>query len=411
VQRPPLSGPAIITVFVEPRFLRPAGCHGAASRNRDKRSWCFYTTTSRDRSNKMLSNCFEVEEIERSRTASSSLVLNFSPIQFDDREIRVGRLPYGKDGEQVLQQLRDQHNGTHVFRREGGGPDSILAVSTASEAPLIGEPEAIRLSEHLKLAAALIRNALLNRLADLGGTSLGYEPIEVISRKDLLRISCAQGIAPPEWLGLQLLYEVAIRPIFFSGKEPFVAALVKVSTTRMVERTAAELLGDGFCLEGVYVGKRVPRKDPRITPKFELLGCVRSVEGSRLRLTDSRDGIEAVEASEVWPAKDVFADCLSLMFKERAPEINAALECQRAALRQGPAQLDCIRRVLDALRKRQLEMAPGAPFTFGPVLDDSMPVFSRPRNSASASLRIRWSGLENARMARRRSEQIWTIHR
>jgi hypothetical protein len=299
------------------------------------------------------------------------LVLNFSPIQFDDAEITVGRLPYSDDGEQVLQQLRDEHSATHVFRREGAGPDSIVAVSVAAEAPLIGEPETIRIKEHIGLAAALIRNALLNRLADLGGTSFDYEPIKVMSRRDLLRISCARGIAPPDWLGLRLLYEVAIRPIFFSRKDPFIAAVLKVRTTRLIERTAAELLGDGFCLEGAYVGKRVPRKDPRIAPKFETLGCVRSVEGSRLRLTDSRDGIEVVEASEVWPAKDVFTDCLSFVFKDGAPEILAALECQRAALRQGPAQLDRIKRVVDSLQAGQYEMVPGAPFTFGPFLDDS----------------------------------------
>ena len=80
------------------------------------------------------------------------LVLNFSPIQFDDREIRVGRLPYGKDGEQVLQGLRDGHYATHVFLRDS---DSILGVSVAADAPLIGEPETIQLKQHLRLAAAL----------------------------------------------------------------------------------------------------------------------------------------------------------------------------------------------------------------------------------------------------------------
>jgi hypothetical protein len=87
-----------------------------------------------------------------------SLVLNFSPIHFDDREIRIGRLPYGDQGEQVLQQLRDGHNGTHVFRREGA---SIFAVPVAAGAAVMGQPETIRLNEHLPLTAALIRNALL----------------------------------------------------------------------------------------------------------------------------------------------------------------------------------------------------------------------------------------------------------
>jgi hypothetical protein len=77
-------------------------------------------------------------------------------------EISVGRLPYGDDGEQTLEQLREQHHATHVFRRDGAC--SILAVPVAPEAPLIGERETILLSEHLPLAAALIRNALLREI-------------------------------------------------------------------------------------------------------------------------------------------------------------------------------------------------------------------------------------------------------
>jgi hypothetical protein len=121
-----------------------------------------------------------------------SLALNFSTIHFDECEIRVGRLPYGPYGEQVLEQLREEHNATHFFRREG--PDSIFAVPVASDASLIGEPETIRLKEHLSLAAALIRNALVTYFAGLGRTVLSYEPLEVISREDLLRGSCPKGL-------------------------------------------------------------------------------------------------------------------------------------------------------------------------------------------------------------------------
>ena len=127
------------------------------------------------------------------------LVLNFSPIQFDDQEIRVGRLPYGNDGEQLLQQLREEHNRTHVFRREGPGPDSILAVSVSPGASLIGEPDTIRLKDHLKLAAALIRNTLLNRLVELGGVSgLRADRSDLSQRPPSHQLSCggyAAGLA------------------------------------------------------------------------------------------------------------------------------------------------------------------------------------------------------------------------
>jgi hypothetical protein len=226
------------------------------------------------------------------------------------------------------------------------------------------------LTKHPGLAAELVRNALLNRLADLGGTSRGYEPIKVVSGKDLLRSSCPQGITPPDWLGLRILYEVAIRRISFDG-EHFIAAILNVSTTRVIDRTAADLLDDGISLKGAYVGRMLARKDSRIAPKFRPLGYVRSVEGSRLLLSDSRDGVDVVDASEAWPAMDLFGACLSHVFKEAAREIRHALDCQQAALKQGPAQLDRVKAVLGKLQSRQFEMVPGVAFRFGPLLNDS----------------------------------------
>jgi hypothetical protein len=73
-------------------------------------------------------------------------------------------LHYGQDGDKLLKQFRREHNNTHVLRWEG--LDHILSVSISRDAPLIGEPETIRLKNHLELTAALIRNALLNRLSD-----------------------------------------------------------------------------------------------------------------------------------------------------------------------------------------------------------------------------------------------------
>jgi hypothetical protein len=321
----------------------------------------------------MLSNCFEVREIQESQAARPTQVLNLSPVRFEDVEIAVGGLPYGLEGKQLLKQLRREHNDTHVFRREGA--DRILAVPVSQDAPIIGKPETIRLKDHLELATALIRNALLNRLADLGGTSLDYDPIKVISGRDLLRSSCPAGIFPSDWLSVRLLFEVHIRPIFCCTGEPFIAALLNVRTTRLIQRSAAELLAEGFCMEGVYVRKRIPREDPRIAPKFDPLGCVASVNGSELRLTHCRTDVDAVEASEGWPSSNAFPSCLSHVFGERAPQIAAALECQRAVLRQGPAQIASITRLLEHLSSRQYEIVPGVTFNFGPFLDDSAPEF------------------------------------
>jgi hypothetical protein len=298
-----------------------------------------------------------------------SLVLNFSPIRFDDSEINVGLLPYADDGKEVLKHLREKHNATHVFRREGA--DSILAVPVASDASLIGEPKTVRLKDHLGLASALVRNALLAYLTGIRRTVLSYDPVKFIARHDLLRVNPPQGIAPPDWLAVRLLYEVAVRPIYFFKQEPFVAAVLDMRTTRLIERSAWELMQDGFSLDGFYVGRRVPSRDPRLAPRLELLGCVKSTEGSQLHLTDCREDIETVEASNAWLEKRAFASCLLHVFGGRAPEVAEALERERAALRQGPTRLNHITKTVDFLGRKQLEMAPGVPFTFGPLIDSA----------------------------------------
>jgi len=89
---------------------------------------------------------------------SRRLVLNLSPIQFDNAEVRVGILEY--QSKEQLQALRAAYFATHIFRRTG---KRLLCVPVVPEAPEIGGTfETIRLAEELYLCATLIRNALLN---------------------------------------------------------------------------------------------------------------------------------------------------------------------------------------------------------------------------------------------------------
>ncbi|HLE63268.1 MAG TPA: hypothetical protein VI750_09020, partial [Pyrinomonadaceae bacterium] len=172
-----------------------------------------------------------------------SLLLNFSPIEFEDAEIEAGLFSYDTDGGQVLKQLRQQNWATHVFRRDG--PDQIIAVPIAADAQKLGEgTKKIRLKENLGLSASLIRNSLINYLAGLPRTVLNYDPIRFVAQDDILRSCVPSGLACPDWLGVRLLYETAVRPIYFFKHEPFIAAVFDVRTTRILDRTVGDLLKD-----------------------------------------------------------------------------------------------------------------------------------------------------------------------
>ena len=123
----------------------------------------------------------------------------------------------------------------------------------------------------------------------------------------------AVGPHLPGLAGAEALYEVAIRPIYFLKHEPFIAAVVDVRTTRIIDRTVAELVQDSFSPVGHYVTSRVHKhQDPRIARHAELVGRVLSVNGTTLSLSDSRDEMSSIEAQEVWLEKRAFTACLAL---------------------------------------------------------------------------------------------------
>ena len=304
-------------------------------------------------------------------SSAAGLLLNFSPLQFDDSEVDAGVFPYGADGNEVLKKLRQEHWATHVFRRDG--PDEIVAVPVTGDAPKLGGgSKKIRLKENLGLTASLIRNSLINYLSGLPRPVLNYDPIRFIAHEDILPPCVPAGTVCPDWLGVRLLYDMAIRPIYFFKHEPFIAAVFDMRTTRILDRTVAELIGDGFSPVGHYVTARMSKnQDPRIVPRPELLGKVEAVNGSTLTLADARDDVHSVAADEVCLEKRAFPDYMAHRFQGDYQLIAAALEKARADLRSGPAKLQRIKSFVEFFASKQHVLAPGISFKFLPLLSDS----------------------------------------
>jgi hypothetical protein len=302
--------------------------------------------------------------------SATGLVLNFAPLQFDHKEVDVGVFSYGADGEEVLKKLRQEHWATHVFRRDG--PDEIVAVAIAGNAPQLGKgSRKIRLKENLGLTASLIRNSLINYLARLPRPVLNYDPIRFISQEDILPSCLPAGSACPDWLGVRLLYDMAVRPIYFFKHEPLIAAVFDVRTTRILDRTAADLIADGFPIAGHYVTANVSRnQDPRILPHRDLVGKVSAVNGSWLSLEDAKDDIQSVAAQDVWLEKRAFPDYLAYRFQGNYQFIAAALEKARAELRSGPQKLKRIVSFVDHFTSKHHSLAPGVSFRFSPLLTE-----------------------------------------
>lgn len=305
------------------------------------------------------------------RSSSTGLVLNFSPLEFEDKEVEARVFPYGTDGDEQLKKLRNEHWATHVSRRDG--PDEIVGVAVKADAPQLGsKSRKIRLKQNWGLTASLIRNALINYLAGLPRPVLDYDPIRFVSQEDILQPCLPAGTACPDWLGVRLLYDMAIRPVYFFKHEPLIAAVFDVRTTRILDRTAAELVAEGFPLAGHYVAERKSKNsDPRILPHPALVGKVEAVQEHMLKLSDARDNLQTIAANAVWLEKRSFPDYLEYRFQDGYERIAEALEKARANLRSGPEKLKRITSFVDHFASKQHFLAPGVSFRFRPLLSQA----------------------------------------
>lgn len=228
-----------------------------------------------------------------------NLILNFAPIHFDDAELSVGIIPY-EDKDQ-LRILRQAHSDTHFFHRDGS---HVLSVAIATDVLPIGDQfTQIRLADKLYLTNALVRNALINFLYSLERRIIKYDPIEFVadSQKDnLLTKICPSDLQVPNWLSICLRYIAAIRIDSFDHQPMALGLVLNVCTKRWIELPCDLLIEKGISLIGLYVSELVQQSDPRMAPYLRLLGQVQSVEGEHLRLTDVRENVETVLASDVF---------------------------------------------------------------------------------------------------------------
>ena len=301
-----------------------------------------------------------------------SLYLNFSAVDIADAVVEAQVLPYGEDGAEFLRELRQDHWQTHVFRRDGA--NTLLAIPTSKGAPeLSSTHKTIKLQDSLQVGAALVRNALITYLHSLQRPVLKYDPIRFIStREDLLQDCLPRGIQRPPWLSLRILYEVAVRPIYFHKRKPFIAAIVDLRTTRRVDRRASELVSEGFSPVGHHVVRqKAPTLDERLQPGIELLGRVEGVSGVDLLLSDSRDGLTSIPAQEVLFERTAFEAVLQHQFAAETSHIRERLDKAKSELRFGPNRLAKIKAIVDHFTGVNLEIAPGIRASFSSLMCSS----------------------------------------
>lgn len=302
---------------------------------------------------------------------SRQLTLNFSPIKFEDKEIKIGVTLF-KDKEQ-LRTLRQKNAGIYLFHRYG---DHIFSVALVEDVPVFGDQTIQeKLSDNLYLVANLVRNALIEYLNTLERPVVRYEPLEFLAdstRENLLTKVCPSDIEVPDWLSVRPRYVMPIRTVEFDNQPMSLGLALDVRTKRAIELPYSALIREGINVIGLYVSQPMRASDPRMAAYPKLLGQVQAVDGEYLQLTDTRDGRERVLASEVFlePRKEAFKRCLEHIFGARASSIEKKLENAIADFRSGPARLTKLQAVSKHLSKQALSIVPGVSFSLHPFLSE-----------------------------------------
>jgi hypothetical protein len=300
----------------------------------------------------------------------TSLGLNIARIEVADSTIRVGLFEYdSKTGHEDLSRLRAEHRGTHAVARRR---DQIVCLPRIQNAEGLGDAqEDLPLRDNLSLVAVLFRETLIDHFCSLRRPVVHHRPITFLGNNDLLKEAVPKGLSGPAWMVLVPRYELDVRLFFFADQKPFLGLALDSGTRRRVTATCSELMAAGIDLQGFYVGHLCPNEDPRLEPRFELLGRVSAWHDNELHLEDAREGVVSVKKQEccVEPSSHAFTDLLRQIFMQRTEQVREALFQKAAARRVGPSKLQDLRNVVGYLQKRAFELSPGITIKIGALLE------------------------------------------
>jgi len=300
------------------------------------------------------------------------LILNLSPIRYEDKKIDVGVFDY-HDKDQ-LRNLRTENYKTHIFRRLNN--EIICVPFTADPQPIGDSFREIHLKKNIALSASLVQNALINYLHSIERQILEYLPLTFLSDNHINFVDAAlpSGISCPPWLALKPVYEADVRVVTIDRYSPFVGLALNVQSTWLIDRSCKDFLTDQFPIVGLYVGRYLERHDDRIRPSLQRVGRVKDIDGNTLFLDDSRDKIESIEAKDAVLVRDRVSieRCLVHYFGNLAANLDQKLKARLAEFRNGQNRLQNLRKVISFLGKLNLEMLPGLSFSILPFYTEGV---------------------------------------
>lgn len=288
-------------------------------------------------------------------SSQPSLMLSFLPVEFEDGAVQAGTVDF--ESRDQLRDLREQHNNTHVFHREG---TTVYCIPLTTGAAQIGEECTLSIKDP-RIANRLVGETLKRYFAEKDHPEIiGFPPLKLADKeRNLLHESVSEEHLP-EVAGLAIhpKYELQTRTLYPIGRPPICGITLDVSTIRSITLSAKILIDQGIPVRDRYV---VSREEGHT----KLLGKISRVQGNTLYLEDSRDVAEvASDDCFLEPSSENTTFCLRALLRDRYELVMSQLDKKVFELVGAQGRLKKLEEIRNELVGHGLfECAPGVTFS------------------------------------------------
>lgn len=308
---------------------------------------------------------------------SKNLTLNVVPISLSQDKIEIGRIPYA--GEEAYRQLREANWRTHAFRYDSRSEEILNIVLDPAISP-IGKLEEVEVKEHLFLVARAIQHSILvwiarrNPLLKAGKQLLFWGQID---QSLLLKQAVERArLEPVAGIEVPVRYEIDCRMFHDASENNYLALVIDVSTSNIIDIPVSNLIQKGFDVVGKYVCRRQEPEQPYLRPRLDLIGKVSFVSNGLLLLTDM-DAEDCIDVNDALlePRLENLDEVIRLFYGAKAGPILQHLSNLRHPLTTSNGKLSQIRSTLSGLQKHSILIGNGVEVTIGEVMQENEPLF------------------------------------
>ena len=229
--------------------------------------------------------------------------LNLLQVALSADQFSASVLPF--ETSEQLHMLRTDYSATHVIQYH---ENNIVCIPLTADAPLLGKPNTVKVSNAPYVVCKLMREAILRLLEELGFTFTDFDPPSFISRSPnsdmLARAVGAANAAKVKHAHVYPRYMLAPKVLFPFTGPPLFGIQIDTGSRYELDCSVAQLMKLGLDPTGFYVRTSRqnshpinPCRDP--STSLRLVGCVRQVLNNRLLLEDSPELAE-LQADQAW---------------------------------------------------------------------------------------------------------------